>query len=115
MICDSLDHLLLTTTFDYNPYSSGCVDPTLSYRAVVALTESNGLTQKHYAGLDAELGLPMLEKRASNCLGLRLWLLKDPKVTWRDFAVALYNIQREETDEALIELKEIYLPNTGLW
>ena len=80
----------------------------------MALTESNGLTQKHHAGLNAELGLPMLEKGVSSCIGLKLWLLKDPKVTWRDFAVALYNIQTEETDEALIELKDVYLPNTGL-
>ena len=55
----------------------------------------------------------MLDMRVSKCLGVRLWLLKDPAVTWTDFAIALYNLQTDETDNTLMELKGTYLPNTG--
>ena len=55
----------------------------------------------------------MLDMRVSKCLGVRLWLLKDPAVTWTDFAIALYNLQTEETDNTLMELKGTYLPSTG--
>ena len=81
----------------------------------MALTEKSGLRRIHYAGLNAELGLPMLDRNVSHSLGVRLWLLKDPTVTWTDFAVALYNLHTDETDSALIDLKVTYLPNTGLF
>ena len=39
--------------------------------------------------------------------------LNDASVTWTDLAVALYNLNTEVTDDALMELKHRYLPNTG--
>ena len=88
-------------------------DPTLTYRAVKALLEEHTLSSVHYAGLNAEMGLPLLLRRCSSWFGIRLWLLKDPSVTWTDLAVALYNLNTEATDEALKKLKHKYLPNTG--
>ena len=78
-----------------------------------ALLEEHTLSSVEYAGLNAELGVPLLLQKCSNSFGIRLWLLKDPSVTWTDLAVALYNLNTEATDEALKELKHKYLPNTG--
>ena len=88
-------------------------DPTLNYRAVKALLEKHNLSTVHYAGLNAELGVPLLLRKCSDCFGIGLWLLRDPSVTWTDLAVALYNLNTEATDDALMELKHRYLPNTG--
>ena len=88
-------------------------DPTLNYRAVKVLLERHNLSRVHYAGLNAELGMPLLLKECSDCFGIQLWFLKDPSVTWTDLAVALYNLKTEPTDNALQELKQKYLPNTG--
>ena len=89
------------------------LDPTLCYHAVEALLDNQGLTLFHFAGLNAELGLPLLVQKCSNTFGMRFWLLRDPKVGWADLAVALYNIDTPETDNILRELKQKYLPNTG--
>ena len=88
-------------------------DPTLNYGAVKVLLEKHSLSTVQYAGLNAELGVPLLHKKCSNCFGIRLWLLKDPSVTWTDLAVALYNLNTKPTDNALMELKHSYSPNTG--
>ena len=88
-------------------------DPTLNYRAVKELLQKHILSRVQYAGLNAELGVPLLLKKCSDCFGIRLWLLRDPSVTWTDLAVALYNLNTKPTDEALMELKHRYLPNTG--
>ena len=88
-------------------------DPTLTYRAVKDLLEEHTLSSVQYAGLNAELGVPLLLTRSSDCFGIRLWLLKDSSVTWTDLAVALYNLNTEATDDALKQLKHKYLPNTG--
>lgn len=73
----------------------------------------HNLSRVEYAGLNAELGVPLLHRKCSNCFGIRLWLLKDPSVTWTDLAVALYNLNIASADEALKDLKQKYLPNTG--
>ena len=88
-------------------------DPTLTYRAVKALLEEHILSSVQYAGLNAELGVPLLLQKSSDCFGIRLWLLKDSSVTWTDLAVALYNLNTKATDEALKVVKQKYLPNTG--
>ena len=88
-------------------------DPTLNYRAVKELLEGYNLSAAHYAGLNAELAVPLLLRKCSDSFGVRLWLMKDPSVTWTDLAVALYNLNTEATDKALMELKHRYLPNTG--
>ena len=88
-------------------------DPTLNYHAVKVLLKKHNLSTVQYAGLNAELGMPLLHKKCSNCFGIRLWLLKDTSVTWTDLAVALYNLNTKPTDDALVELKHRYLPNTG--
>ena len=98
--------LLFTFSFSYP-------DPTLNYRAVKALLEKHNLSTVQYAGLNAELGVPLLLRQRSDCFGIRMWLLKDSSVTWTDLAVALYNLNIEATDDALMELKYRYLPNTG--
>ena len=94
-------------------YTGSYSDPTLSYRAVKVLLEKHHLSTVHYAGLNAELGVPLLLRKCSDCFGIRLWLLRDPSVTWTDLAVALYNLNTKPTDNALMELKHKYLPNTG--
>ena len=78
-----------------------------------ALLEKHNLSTVQYAGLNAELGVPLLLRQCSDCFGIRMWLLKDSSVTWTDLAVALYNLNTEATDDALMELKHRYLPNTG--
>ena len=88
-------------------------DPTLSYRAVKVLLEKHHLSTVQYAGLNAELGVPLLLRKCSDSFGIRLWLLRDPSATWTDLAVALYNLNTKPTDNALMELKCRYLPNTG--
>ena len=88
-------------------------DLTLNYRAVKALLEKHNLSTVQYAGLNAELGVPLLLRKCSDCFGIRIWLLKDASVTWTDLAVALYNLNTEATDDVLMELKHRYLPNTG--
>ena len=113
LLCTSHGFLLclyssvaILVTFSYS-------DPTLSYRAVKVLLEKHHLSTVQYAGLNAELGVPLLLRKCSDCFGIRLWLLRDPSVTWTDLAVALYNLNTEQTDIALLELKHKYLPNTG--
>ena len=88
-------------------------DPTLNLRAVEVLLVEHNLSRVEYAGLNAELGVPLLLRKCSNCFGIRLWLLKDPSVTWTDLAVALYNLNTASADGALRDLKQKYLPNTG--
>ena len=78
------------------------------------LLEKHNLSTVQFAGLNAELGIPLLLRKCSDCFGVRLWLLKDPSVSWTDLAVALYNLNTKPTDDALMELKDRYLPNTGL-
>ena len=80
-----------------------------------ALLDKHNLSAVQFAGLNAELGVPLLLRKCSGCFGVRLWLLKDPSVSWTDLAVALYNLNTKPTDNALMELKERYLPNTGWW
>ena len=77
------------------------------------LLEKHNIPMNTYAGLNAELGVPLLTLKCSNCFGIRLWLLRDPSVSWTDLAVALYNLNTPETDSTLLELKKHYLPNTG--
>ena len=89
------------------------IDPNLSFRAVEALLDNERLTRVHFAGLNAELGLPLLVEKCSKAFGMRLWLLTDPTVSWADLAVALYSIHSDETDIVLRQLKQKYLPNTG--
>ena len=93
--------------------SESSIDPTLSYRAIEAIINNQGLAPLHLAAINAELGLPLLVQKCSNTFGMRLWLLKDPKLGWADLAVALYNIDTLETDNTLKELKKKYLPNPG--
>ena len=89
------------------------LDPTLNYRTTKELLQEHNLSSVQYAGLNAELGVPLLLMKCSVHFGIRLWLLRDPSATWTDFAVALYNLNTAPTDEALMELKYRYLPNTG--
>ena len=98
---------IIASTFDFFP------DPTLCYCKVNVLLKEHSLSTDEYAGLNAELGVPLLLRKCSDCFGVRLWLLKDPSVTWTDLAVGLYNLNSEATDSALMELKHRYLPNTG--
>ena len=105
-ICQRCNRFIVATYF-------GFTDPTLSFRAVEALLDNEKLTQVHFAGLNAELGVPLLVKKCSNTFGVRLWLLSDPTVSWADLAVALYSIHSNETDVVLSQLMQKYLPNTG--
>ena len=48
-------------------------DPTLNYRAVKALLEKHNLSTVQYAGLNAELDVPLLLRKCSDCFGIRIW------------------------------------------
>ena len=89
------------------------LDPTLSYESVKELLNGHGLTKERYAGINAELGVPLLLRKCSDTFGIKLWILRDSSVTWSDLAIALYNLYFESTDAALDELLQKYLPNTG--
>ena len=85
------------------------LDPSMNIHTLMALLEKHSI---NYASLNAELGVPLLLKEeGSKIIGVKLWLLTCPSCSWLDFAVALYN---SHMDDSLNELKEKYMPMTGL-